>query len=123
MPTNRRFLEDVRPILYASSWHPTYNFSDDIRDYENTLEDFKKMLIMPENYSFYEDYCLKMQDKIRLKKDQIIKFGKVLDTPKEYIYETDETLGNNSNLPVATSVKKLSKFQQFLQALKDIILG
>ncbi len=96
---------------------------DDIRDYENTLEDFKKMLIMPENYSFYEDYCLKMQDKIRLKKDQIIKFGKVLDTPKEYIYETDETLGNNSNLPVATSVKKLSKFQQFLQALKDIILG
>ena len=67
--------------------------------------------------------CLKMQDKIRLKKDQIIKFGKVLDTPKEYLYETDEKLGSSSNLPVATSVKRLSKFQQIIQALKDIILG
>ena len=87
------------------------------------MQDFKKMLIIPENYSFYEDFCLKMQDKIRYKKDQIIKFGKVLDTPKEYVFETDEKVGNQSNLPVATSMKKLSKFGQILQALKDIILG
>ena len=99
------------------------NTFDDIRDFENTMQDFKKMLIIPENYSFYEDFCLKMQDKIRYKKDQIIKFGKVLDTPKEYVFETDEKVGNQSNLPIATSMKKLSKFGQILQALKDIILG
>ena len=87
---------------------------DDIRDFEETMEDFKKMLIIPDNYSFYEDFCKKMNDKILLKKDQIIKYGRVLETPKEYLYETDETLGNNSNLPVATSVKRLSKFQQIL---------
>lgn len=96
---------------------------DDIREFEETLEDFKKMLIIPDNYSFYEDFCLKMKDKILYKKDQIIKFGKVLDTPKEYLYETDEKLGSSTNLPVATSYKQLTKFQQLIQALKDIILG
>ena len=99
------------------------NTFDDIRDFENTMQDFKKMLILPENYSFYDDFCLKIQDKLRYKKDQIIKYGKVLDTPKEYVFETDEKIGSSSNLPVATSMKKLSKFGQILQALKDIILG
>ena len=58
------------------------NTFDDIRDFENTLEDFRRMLILPDNYSFYDDFCKKMKDKI---KDNFteVEEGKYITTDKE----------------------------------------
>ncbi|MBP3463623.1 MAG: hypothetical protein J6K45_03990 [Clostridia bacterium] len=86
---------------------------DDIRDFENDLRDFKDLLIIPENYTFYAEFCEKMSQDIAFKKDQIIKYGKVIDIPKEY----------SNYLPVITTTKKISKIQEIITTLKEFIFG
>ncbi len=86
---------------------------DDIRDFENDLRDFQDLLIETENYNFYQDFCGKMAQDIAFKKNQIIKYGKVIDIPKDY----------SSYLPVTTTVKKMSKLQEIFITLKEFIWG
>ena len=86
---------------------------DDIREFEDELAEFRKYLILPDNYSFYDDFCLKMMEDIAFKKNQIIKYGRVVDIPKEY----------GEFLPMETTVKKLSKVQEVLATLREFIFG
>lgn len=86
---------------------------DDIRDFENNLEEFKKYLIQSEDYTYYNDFCQKIAKDIAFKKDQIIKYGKSIDIPKEY----------GEYLPVVVTAKKLSKLQEVIQTLKEFIFG
>ena len=77
---------------------------DDIREFEEELVEFRKYLILPENYSFYDDFCKKMLDDISFKKNQI---------PKEY----------GEFLPMEISVKKMSKVREIICTLKEFIFG
>ncbi len=86
---------------------------DDIREYQAELECFKPLLIQTENYTFYNEFCEKVTKEINSKKDQIIKFGKLLNTPQEY----------NSSLPVLVTTNKLSKLSQLLRMIKEFIFG
>ena len=86
---------------------------DDIRDFENDLREFQDLLIISDNYDFYIKFCDKMAQDIAFKKNQIIKYGKVIDIPKEY----------SSYLPVVTTTKKISKLQEIITTLKDFIWG
>lgn len=89
------------------------NTFDDIREFETELKDFRDLLIMSPNYNFYNDFCEKKQRDINFKKDQMIKYGKVIDIPKDY----------SAYLPVEVTTKKLSKFQEVFMTLKDFIFG
>lgn len=89
------------------------NTFDDIREFENDLRDFKDLLIVPANYTFYKTFCDKIEQDINFKKDQIIKYGKVIDIPKDY----------SSYLPVETTTKKLSKIHEIISTLKEFIFG
>jgi len=86
---------------------------DDIRDFENDLREFQDLLIISDNYDFYIKFCDKMAQDIAFKKNQIIKYGKVIDIPKEY----------SNYLPVVTTTKKISKLQEIITTLKDFIWG
>lgn len=86
---------------------------DDIRDFENDLRDFQDLLILPESYTFYTDFCEKITQDIAFKKDQIIKYGKVIDIPKKY----------SNYLPVVTTTKKMSKLHEVIITLKEFIFG
>ena len=86
---------------------------DDIREFENDLIEFKKYLITPENYTFYDTFCEQMKKDINFKKNQIIKYGTVIDIPKNY----------GAYLPMETSVKKMSKIQEIITTIKDFIFG
>lgn len=86
---------------------------DDLRELENDLNDFQHLLIRPENYSFYNDFCEKISKDIGFKKDQIIKYGKVIDIPKDY----------SSFLPVPITSKKFSKLREVISTLKEFIFG
>ncbi len=86
---------------------------DDIRDFENDLRDFQDLLIISPNYTFYNEFCEKISQDIAFKKDQIIKYGKIIDIPKEY----------SSYLPIATTTKKMSKIKEIIATLKDFIWG
>ena len=86
---------------------------DDIREFENDLVEFRKYLIQPENYTFYNEFCQKMMQDISFKKDQIIKYGKPIDIPKDY----------GQYLPVVVTAKKLNKLQEVFQTLKAFIFG
>lgn len=86
---------------------------DDIREFENDLVEFRKYLIQPDNYDFYDKFCAKMVDDISFKKDQIVKYGKAIDIPKEY----------GAYLPVVVTAKKLNKLQEVIKTLKEFILG
>ena len=86
---------------------------DDIREFEEELVEFRKYLILPENYSFYDDFCKKMLDDISFKKNQIVKYGRVVDIPKEY----------GEFLPMEISVKKMSKVREIICTLKEFIFG
>ena len=80
---------------------------------ENDLIEFKKYLIIPENYTFYDTFCEQMKKDINFKKNQIIKYGTVIDIPKNY----------GAYLPMETSVKKMSKIQEIITTIKDFIFG
>ena len=54
-----------------------------------------------------------MMEDIAFKKNQIIKYGRVVDIPKEY----------GEFLPMETTVKKLSKVQEVLATLREFIFG
>ena len=84
-----------------------------LRDFENDLRDFQDLLIISDNYDFYIKFCDKMAQDIAFKKNQIIKYGKVIDIPKEY----------SNYLPVVTTTKKISKLQEIITTLKDFIWG
>lgn len=86
---------------------------DDIREFEKDLIEFRKYLILPENYSFYDDFCKKMMDDISFKKNQIIKYGRIIDIPKEY----------GEFLPMEITVKKMSKVREIILTLKEFIFG
>ncbi len=86
---------------------------DDIREFENNLIEFEKYLIIPENYEFYTEFKNKIAKDINFKKDQIIKYGKSIDIPKEY----------GAYLPAITTTKKLSKIQSLLKSLKNYLWG
>ena len=86
---------------------------DDIREFEAQLDDFKKVLIITPYYNFYEEFCQKIQQDIAFKKDQIIKYGKIIDIPKEY----------SPYLPVVSTANKFSKLQQLFQMIKEFIFG
>ncbi|MCI8291300.1 MAG: hypothetical protein HFJ25_03480 [Clostridia bacterium] len=89
------------------------NTFDDLRELENDLKDFQNLLILPENYNFYNEFCKKISNNINFKKDQIIKYGKVIDIPKEY----------SNYLTITTGTKKLSKLHEVLATLKEFIFG
>lgn len=89
------------------------NTFDDIREFEADLQDFKNLLILSPNYEFYNNFCEKMQIDINFKKDQIIKYGKVIDIPKDY----------SAYLPVEVTSQKLSKIKEVFYTLKEFILG
>lgn len=86
---------------------------DDLRELETDLNTFKNLLIIPEKYSFYDEFSEKIQNDINFKKDQIIKYGKVIDIPKEY----------SNYLPVEVGTKKLSKIREIWSTLKEFIFG
>ena len=86
---------------------------DDIREFENELVEFRKYLIIPENYTYYDEFCAKMTQDISFRKDQIIKYGKPIDIPKDY----------GAYLPVVVTTKKLNKLQEVIQTLKAFIFG
>ena len=86
---------------------------DDIREFEKELVEFRKYLILPDNYSFYDDFCKKMMEDISFKKNQIVKYGRVVDIPKEY----------GEFLPMEISVKKMSKVREIICTLKEFIFG
>lgn len=86
---------------------------DDIREFENDLIEFKKYIITPANYNYYNEFCNKMMQDIAFKKDQIVKYGKPIDLPKEY----------GAYLPVVVTTKKLNKLQEVIQTLKAFIFG
>lgn len=86
---------------------------DDIRDFENDLREFQDLLIYSPNYTFYNEFCEKISQDIAFKKNQIIKYGKVIDIPKEY----------SSYLPVSTTTKKMSKIKEIITTLKEFIWG
>ena len=77
------------------------------------MKDFQNLLILPENYNFYNEFCKKISNNINFKKDQIIKYGKVIDIPKEY----------SNYLTITTGTKKLSKLHEVLATLKEFIFG
>ena len=54
-----------------------------------------------------------MKKDINFKKNQIIKYGTVIDIPKNY----------GAYLPMETSVKKMSKIQEIITTIKDFIFG
>ena len=56
--------------------------------------------------------CIRDRD-INFKKDQIIKYGKVIDIPKDY----------SAYLPVEVTSQKLSKIKEVFYTLKEFILG
>lgn len=89
------------------------NTFDDIRELENDLRDFRDLLIVPENYNFYGQFCDKLSKDINFKKDQIIKYGRVIDIPKKY----------SNYLTVYSGTKKLSKIREVISTLKDFIFG
>ena len=89
------------------------NTFDDLRELENDLKDFHSLLIQPDNYNYFKQFCEKLSDNINFKKDQIIKYGKVIDIPKEY----------SNYLPIATTTKKFAKIREVFATLKDFIFG
>lgn len=89
------------------------NTFDDIREFENDLQEFKKFLIFSENSSFFDTFCGKIKKDIDFKKNQIIKYGQVIDIPKDY----------GAYLPMETSAKKISKIQEIITTIKDFIFG
>ena len=86
---------------------------DDIREFESELAQFKKYLIQPSGYTYYTEFCQKMQNDIDFKKEQIIKYGKPIDIPKDY----------GAYLPVVVTAKKLNKLQEVIQTMKEFIWG
>ena len=86
---------------------------DDLRELETDLNSFQNLLIKPANYTFYDEFCEKILKDINFKKDQIIKYGKVIDIPKEY----------SNYLPIVVAPKKLSKIHEIINTLKEFILG
>lgn len=86
---------------------------DDIREFENNLIEFEKYLILPENYNYFSEFKNKITQDINFKKDQIIKYGKSIDIPKEY----------GAYLPTVVTTKKLSKIQEILKNIKNFIFG
>lgn len=91
------------------------NTFDDIREFENDLRDFKDILIITPNYTFYNEFCEKISKDINFKKDQIIKYGKVIDIPKDY--------SSYLPVPIETTTTKLSKLREIITTLKDFIFG
>lgn len=89
------------------------NTYDDIREFENDLKDFKSLLIQPDDYSFYNEFCEKISLDINSKKEQIIKYGKVLENKKRY----------EEFLPIETTISKVSKLQKIITSLKEFIFG
>ncbi len=89
------------------------NSFDDIREFEHDLEEFHKYLIIPEGYEFYNNFKIKILNDINFKKNQIIKYGQVIDIPKEY----------SSYLPISVATKKMSKLQEIISTLKEFIWG
>lgn len=89
------------------------NTFDDLRELENDLKDFQGLLIQPDNYNYYNQFCEKISKDINFKKDQIIKYGKVIDIPKEY----------SNYLTITNGSKKLSKLHEVLSTLREFIFG
>ena len=89
------------------------NTFDDIREFENDLKYFQDLLIKPDNYQFYNEFCKKIEKDIHFKKNQIVKYGSVIDTPKDY----------SNYLPIEISVKKFSKIHEILSTIKELITG
>lgn len=87
------------------------NTFDDIREFENELYDFKDLLIKPDNYNFYNEFCLKIEQDINFRKDQIIKYGRIIDIQR------------NDFLPIDTTIKKVSKLHKIMTSLRLLILG
>jgi hypothetical protein len=86
---------------------------DDIREFESNLIEFEKYLILPDNYDYYTEFKIKMAKDINFKKDQIIKYGRSIDIPKEY----------GAYLPAVITTQKLSKIQSLLKNIKNLIFG
>lgn len=86
---------------------------DDLRELESDLKSFQSLLIQPTNYTFYNEFCEKLLKDINFKKDQIIKYGTVIDIPKDY----------SNYLPVVVAPKKLSKLHEIITTLKEFIFG
>ncbi len=86
---------------------------EEIKQFEQELEEYKKLLIISDNYTFYNKFCTKILIGINEKKGQIIKYGKVLNIPQP----------NSENLPILLTNNKLSKVQKIFRSLKEFIFG
>lgn len=88
---------------------------NDIREFQNTLYNFKDLVVTTPDYTYYNDYYRKIMKDLAFKRDQLIKYGDIIDVniPKESL----------ALMPVKTTTSKLAKLRRLVDMVTSFIFG
>ena len=88
---------------------------NDIREFQNSLYNFKDLLVTTPDYTYYNDFYCKIMKDVSFKRDQLIKYGEIIDVniPKESL----------ALMPVKTSISKFNKLKDIIDIITNFIFG
>jgi len=88
---------------------------NDIKEFQNSLYEFKDLVVTTPDYKYYNDYYCNIMKDLAYKRDQLIKYGEIID-----IHIQRETL---ALAPLKTSASKLAKIKQIAHNAINFLLG
>ncbi len=82
---------------------------EDVEKFENSLENFKELVISTQNYNFYNSFCIDMLNKADEKREFLLKYGNILDL-------------DSMNHELATVREQTYGFQFFKKLFSKLVL-
>lgn len=88
---------------------------NDIKEFQTSLYKFKDLVVTTPDYKYYNDYYCNIMKDLAFKRDQLIKYGEIIDVNIQ-----KETL---ALAPLKTSASKFSKIKQIAHYAINFLLG
>lgn len=86
---------------------------EDIKSFQESLYNYKNLLVLTEGDNFYNNFYCHMMKNIEFKKNQLIEYGRIIDIPKE----------QKSLITLERTKSNFFKLKDFVNLIKNFILG